>query len=194
MSGSSGGTCPVLGSTSQSWPSSDVTEETKNGRNAIWARCDGITALGFCCLGTAGGQPLRERYQDIMRRHSARRRPDQSLHKIASDRPFTKLRGPRAHGGGDRKGVQDRHYEAVCRCCPWSRRSQGLHKISLGRSERFLQECDLPNRGGQENFGTRGSLAAFSSSVFKVRFSLPVPCGCFFLKRVAQRFWMPSTG
>jgi hypothetical protein len=57
------------------------------------------------------------------------------LHKIAFDRPVANLRGPRAHDGGDRKGVQDGCYEPVCRYCARHRRYQSLHKIAYGRGE-----------------------------------------------------------
>ena len=44
----------------------------QNGRNAIWAFNNSTTTVGFCRRGTAGGQALRERYQDTVRQHSAR--------------------------------------------------------------------------------------------------------------------------
>ena len=119
-----------------------------------------LTALllsGSVAVAQAG-KPLRQRYQDTVRRHSARRRPDQGLHKIAFDRVVANLPGSRPHGGGDRKGVQDRCYETVCRHCAGHRRYQSLHKIAHGRGERSLQGCDVPGRGGQEDLGGRGSL------------------------------------
>jgi hypothetical protein len=106
---------------------------TKNGRNAIWAcYIHSAAAVRFCRPSAAGGKALRQGYQDTVRRHSARRWPDQGLHKIAFDQPVANLRGPRADGGGDRKGVQDRSYESVCRYYARHRRYQSLHKIAYG--------------------------------------------------------------
>jgi len=101
---------------------------------------------------------LCQRYQENMRWHSARRRRDQGLHKIALGRPIAHLPRPSPHRSSDRKGVHERRCEFLCRYCAWHRRYQVVHKVAYYRGERFLQGRDVPSRGGQEIFCRWGSL------------------------------------
>ena len=86
-----------------------------------WRQYDpGLLSWQRCCCRLpsprrTGGPALCRRYQEAVRRHSARRRPSQGLYQSAFDRAVAKLRGPCADGGGDRQAVQVGYCETVRR-------------------------------------------------------------------------------